>query len=88
MVYSCEYQNENQSALWSCRSVNLFTAATYNAEGKGESFLIVTNSSDKGKNSLCTFILKLVDEITFKDEKEMIAYSDGPSSEFKNQLIT
>ena len=88
MAYSCEYQNENQSALWSCRSVNLFTAATYNAEGKEESFLIVTNSSDKGKNSLCTFILKLVDEITFKDEKEMIAYSDGPSSEFKNQLIT
>ena len=33
-------------------------------------------------------MLKLIDEITFKDEKELIAYSDGPSSELKNQLIT
>ena len=33
-------------------------------------------------------MLKLNDEITFKDEKELTAYSDGPSSEFKNQLIT
>ena len=63
-------------------------AATYNADGKEESSLIVTNSLDKGKNSVCTFMLKLIDEITFKDEKELIIYSDGPSSEFKNQFIT
>ena len=89
MAYSCEYQNEIQSALWSHRSVNLLTAAIYNAEGKEESFLIVTNSSDKGKNSVCTFILKLTDEImTFKGKGELIVYSDGPSSVFKNQFIT
>ena len=67
MAYTCKYQNEIQSYLWSHRSVNLFTAPTYNADGKEESFLIVTNSSDKGKNSAYTFMLKLVDEITFKD---------------------
>ena len=82
---SCEYQNEIQSALWSHRSVNLFTAATYNAEGKEESFLIVTNSSDK---AICIFMLKVVDEMTCKDERELIVYSDGPSSEFRNQFIT
>ena len=85
---SCEYQNEIQSALWSRRSVNLFMAGTDNADGKEESFLIVTNSPDKGKNSVCTFMLKLIDEITFEDEKELIVYSDGPSSEFKNQFVT
>ena len=69
MAYSCKYQNEIQSSLWQLRCVNLFTAATYNAEGKEESFLIVTNSSDKGKNSVCTFMLKINDEITFKDER-------------------
>ena len=53
-----------------------------------KSLLIVTNCSDKGKKSVCTFMLKLNDEMTFKDEKELIAYSDGPSSELKNQLIT
>ena len=87
MAYSYEDQNKIQDALWSRRSVNLFTGANYNAEGKEEPFLIVTNLSDKGKNSVCTFMLKIVDEMTFKDEKELIVYSDGPSSEFKNQFI-
>ena len=87
MAYSYEDQNKIQYALWSRRSVNLFTGANYNAEGKEEPFLIVTNLSDKGKNSVCTFMLKIVDEMTFKDEKELIVYSDGPSSEFKNQFI-
>ena len=71
MAYSCEYQNEIQSALWWCRSVNLFTAATYNAKGKKESFLIVTNSSDKGENSVYAFMLKLVDEMTFQRWKRI-----------------
>ena len=87
MAYSYENQNKIQYALWSRRSVNLFTGANYNAEGKEEPFLIVTNLSDKGKNSVCTFMLKIVDEMTFKDERELIVYSDGPSSEFKNQFI-
>ena len=43
MLYSCEYQNEIPSALWSCRSVNLFKAATYNAEGKEGFFFMVIN---------------------------------------------
>ena len=32
--------------------------------------------------------LKLVNEMTFKDEREFIVYSDGKSNEFKNQFIT
>ena len=43
VLYSCEYQNEIASALWSCRSVNLFKAATYNAEGKEGFFFMVIN---------------------------------------------
>ena len=85
MAYSSECQNEYQSGR---RSVNVFTDTNYNADGKEESFLIVINSPDKGKNSVCTFMLKLVDEIAFKDQKKLIVYSDGQSSEFKNQFIT
>ena len=88
MAYSSECQNEYQSGLWSRRSVNVFTDTNYIADGKEESFLIVINSPDKGKNSVCTFMLKLVDEIAFKDQKKLIVYSDGQSSEFKNQFIT
>ena len=88
MAYSSECQNEYQPCLQSRRSVNVFTYTTYNADGKEESFLIVIHSPDKGKNSVCTFMLKLVDEIAFKDQKELIVYSDGQSSEIKNQFIT
>ena len=34
MTYSCEYQNEFQSALWSRQTVNLFTAVTYDMNRK------------------------------------------------------
>ena len=88
MAYSCAYQNEVQSALWSCQTVNLFTAATYDTNGKEKSFLIVTDSQDKGKNSVFTFIMQLLDEIKFQPGEELIVYSDGPSSEFKNKFIT
>ena len=88
MAYSCKYQNEVQSALWSCQTVNLFTAATYDTNGKEKSFLIVTDSQDKSKNNVFTFILQLLDEIKFQPGEELIVYSDGPSSEFKNKFIT
>ena len=86
---SCEHQNEIQSALWSCRSLNIFKAASYNAEEKEGSFLMVINLSDKGKNIINLLnMLKLVDETTFKDERELIVYSVGPSNEFKNQFLS
>ena len=85
---NCEYQNEVQSALWSCQTVNLFTAATYDTNGNGKSFLILTDSHDIGKNSVFTFIMQLVDEIKLQPGEELIVYSDGPSSEFKNKFIT
>ena len=49
MVYSCEYQNKVQSALWPFQTVNLFTAATYDTNRKEKLFLTVTDSQDKVK---------------------------------------
>ena len=88
MTYSCEYQNEVQSALWSCQTVNLFTAATYDTNGKEKSFLIVTDLQDNGKNSVFTFTVQLVVEIKFQPGEKLIAYSDQPSSGFRNKFIT
>ena len=88
MAYSCEYQNEVQSALWSCQTVTLFTAATYDTNGKEKSFLIVTDLQDNGKNSVFTFTVQLVVEIKFQRGEKLIAYSDQPSSGFKNKFIT
>ena len=55
MSYSCEYQNEVQSALWSRESVMLFTAAIFQ-NGSCESHVIVSNSNDKGKDSVFAFV--------------------------------
>ena len=53
-----------------------------------KSFLIVTDSQDKSKDSVFTFIMQLVGELKFHPGEELIVYSDGPSSEFKNKFIT
>ena len=65
MAYSWEYQNEVHQTVnvWSYQTVNLFTAVTYDTNGKEKLFLIVTDSQDKSKNSVFTFIMQLVDEI-------------------------
>ena len=92
MTNSCEYQNEVQSAFWSQQTVKVFTAATYDTNDdtnvKENSFLIVTNSQDKGKNSVCTYIMHLVDEIKIQPGEELIVYSNWPSIEFRNKFIT
>ena len=61
MAYNCDYQNEVQSALWSWKCINLFTAALYSKSQVCQPFLIITDSQDKGKNSVFTFINALTD---------------------------
>ena len=86
MSYSCEYQNEIQSVLWSHESVMSFTAAmTYKAECK--TFLIVSDSRDKGKDTVTVFIDFLYSHFGATDATEGIIWSDGPSSEFKNKYM-
>ena len=63
MTYSWEYQNEVQSDLWSRKCINLFTAALYSKSQVCQPFLIITDSQDKGKNSIFTFINALTDYI-------------------------
>ena len=87
MAYSCEHQNEIQSALWSRSSVNLFTGALY-SKGRGcQCFLIVTDSQDKGKDSVFTFISKLSEHIRFEQNDTFVIFTDGPTSEFKNRFM-
>ena len=88
MAYSCEYQNEIQSGLWSRNGVNLFTAALYSNQGCCKFFLIVIDSQDKGKDSVYAFIMKLTGSlIDFKKGEDLIIYTDGPASEFKNRYM-
>ena len=87
MAFSCEYQNEIQSGLWSRASVNLFTAAMYCRDKKCESFCLASQSSDKGKCATYTYLMKLIETIKDKDLGNcLVLYSDGPS-EFKNKFL-
>ena len=84
MSYSCEYQNEIHSALWSRESVMLFTAAmTYKAECK--TFLVVSDLTVTGKDTAAVFIDFLYNHFGATDAMEDIIWSDGPTSEFKNK---
>lgn len=91
MAYSCEYQNEVQSALWSRASIQLFTAAYFN-EDKCKTYLICSDSNDKGKDTIYAYLELLWNLIIENEETEgvtrpCVIYSDGPSCEFKNKYM-
>ena len=77
-----------QSALWSRQSVNLFTAALYHKNEKCRSYLVVTHSQDKGKDSVYVFMMKLIKLFpSLGSNAKLVIYTDGPSSEFKNKFM-
>ena len=88
MNYSCEYQVEVQSALWSRASVTLFTAAAIN-KNSCQCFLVCSDTKDK--DTVAAFLFSLYENHLFptisdKIEEEII-WSDGPTSEFKNKFV-
>ena len=89
MAYSCEYQSEVQSALWSRASVTLFTAAVF-YQGHCKTYLVCSDTKDKDKNAVFAFVTKLYERILIDVPKASpqvpdVIFSDGPSSEFKNK---
>ena len=52
--YSCQYQNEMESALWCHQSVMFFSAAL-TCKSVCKTYLIVSYSHDKGKDTAVVF---------------------------------
>ena len=80
MSYSCEYQAEIQSALWSRASVTLFTAAVFYKDTT-KTYLICSNTNDKGKDTVYTFVNRLYEHIMLDVPTAGNAgdiFSDGP----------
>ena len=91
MNFSCEYQNEVQSALWSRGSVTLFTAAAMH-KGNCQTYLICSDTKDKEKNTVAAFVNYLYDKELAPVSDDMqnveeVIWTDGPSSEFKNRFM-
>ena len=90
MNYSCEYQDEVQSALWGRGSVTLFTAAVVQPGCECKTFLICSDTKDKGKDTVAVFINHLYENYIFMEEcsaTQEVIWSDGPTSEFKNRFM-
>ena len=83
------YHSEVKSALWSLASVTLFTAAVF-YRGNHKTYLVCSDTKDKDKNAVFSFVTKLYDQIMIDVRKvspkvDDVIYSQGPSSEFKNK---
>ncbi|XP_063222491.1 uncharacterized protein LOC134531000 isoform X3 [Bacillus rossius redtenbacheri] len=88
MSFSCEYQNEIQSALWSRASVVLFTAAVF-CNGNCKTYILCSDTNNKDKDTVFVFLDFFYTEILKENSaiSEEIIWSDGPSSEFKNKFM-
>ena len=87
-AYQCELQKETMGALWSRGSVNLFTCAVYH-KGEMKLMLYSTNYKGKDKFAIGVFLYDIYSEelVMDSDIETEIIWSDGPSSEFKNQFM-
>ena len=74
MNFSCEYQNEVQSAVWSRGSVTLFTAAAMH-KGNCQTYLICSDTKDKEKNAVTAFVKHLYREGKSRDPVTMVVPS-------------
>ena len=90
MNYSCSYQEEVQSALWSRKSITLFTAAIFR-KNTCSTMLICSDTTEKEKNAVRNFITAVYDEFDSSSQNNKniteIIWTDGPSSEFKNKCM-
>ena len=84
MAYSCKYQNEIQSALWTRATINLFTLARF-VNQEVTCHLFVLDNYKKDKDAIFACLQKFYGNTTTFPEEHI--YSDGPSSEFKNQYM-
>ena len=82
MNYSCEYQYEVQSALWSRESVMLFMCKLH-----CKIPLMVSDGRDKGKDTVAEFIDFLCESCCAHKSEKYNIWSDRPTSEFKNKFM-
>ena len=59
------YQSEVKSALWTRASITLFTAAVF-YQSNHKTYLVRSDTKDKDKNVVFTFVTKLYDQIMIK----------------------
>ena len=87
--YSVTYQDEIQSAHWHQKQVTVFTAVLWVREAECQSYVIVSDSIHHGKEAVCTFLIKLLNEALSKypSIRHVDVFTDGAASQFKNKFL-
>ena len=89
--FTLQYQDQVQSAHWSKKQISIFTAYTWlgGSGGEGSSYGFVSNSTDHNKYSVIACLEILINEIAsvMPDVRQIIFFSDGASSQFKNRYV-
>ncbi|CAF1044674.1 unnamed protein product, partial [Didymodactylos carnosus] len=84
-------QNQIQSAHWTKKQLSIFTAYAWMGEsgGVGYSFGLVSSYTKHAKFTVVTCLEILINEITglMPDVDEIIFFSDGAASQFKNRYL-
>ena len=84
--FSTLWQNEVQSQHWNKKQVTLFTSVVW-CQNTCKSEVVISDNLSHTKDSVITFIDKLISELVDSSVKVLQLWSDGPSSQFKNCFI-
>ena len=86
--YTCTRQDETRSAQWKQRQVTVYTVMVYH-RGQNLSYIIVSDYCEHEKSAVTAFTSQIMDVI--KSEMPSVevvdAWTDGPSSQYKNKYI-
>ena len=85
--YTLQQQGEIQSAYWNQNQLTIFTICVW-MHNEQKSMVFVSDDLDHEKTSVLVFIHKVLSELTTKYAiRKVDIFSDGPSSQFKNQYV-
>ena len=83
--YTCQHQDEIQSAHWQQSQVSLFTAAVW-YNGELHSKVITSDNLTHSKDTVIAYVDTLLEDIP-SQYNEVSIWTDGPASQFKNRYI-
>ena len=90
--YSLKHQNEIMSAHWTQEQVSLFCATVHYSKDevkKHQHYVLCSNDLGHDKDSIYFYNKYIIDNLREKEipVKNVHYWSDGPSSQFKNQFL-
>ena len=84
--FSCSHQESIQSAYWYQSQVSIFTVAVYRKDTDPEMHALITDLTNHTKTTIVLYLEYLLN-IYAVHGSNILLWSDGPSSQFKNRFM-